>query len=125
MSESLTADAAKAIEILTGVLDFYDGGRCWGQGHAERQGRRCLMSAILHVAAQRGDGVGTNARRYLRAALTPLWPQGLEVSDVDLIGYNDESGDYDRVRALILEALTLARAERGVLSHAEFALTER
>lgn len=118
-------DVAKAIEILTGVLDFYDGGRRWGQGHAERQGRRCLMSAILYVAGQNGADVGTDARHYLRAALAPFWPQGLEVSDVDLIGYNDESGDYDRVRALILEALALARAESSVPTHAEFALTER
>jgi hypothetical protein len=125
MSEFLTPDAAKAIEILTGVLDFYDGGHRWGQGHAERQGRRCLMSAILYVAGECGGGAGMDARHYLRAALAPLWPQGLEVSDVDLIGYNDDSGDYDRVRALILDALALARTETSVPTHAEFALTER
>jgi hypothetical protein len=125
MSEFLTPDAAKAIEILIGVLHFYDGGRRWERGYAERDGRRCLMGAILHVSGQQGADVGTDARHYLRAALAPCWPQGLEVSDVDLIGYNDDSGDYDRVRALILEAIALARTETSVPIPAKFALSER
>jgi hypothetical protein len=111
MSERHTPDAAKAIEILTGVLDFYDDGRRWERGYAERDGRRCLMGAILHVSGQQGADVGTDARHYLRAALAPCWPQGLKISDVDLIGYNVESDDYGRVRALILYAIALAQTE--------------
>jgi hypothetical protein len=102
-------DAAKAIETLTGVLDFYDGGRRWTQGHALREGRRCLISALICIAGEHDAGFAEDARRYLCAALASFW-HGRQVCDVDLIGYNDESDGYEEVHALLLEALALALA---------------
>jgi hypothetical protein len=121
-------DAAKAIEILTRVLEFYDGGRQWIRGYAYREGQRCLISALIWVSGKHDTGYAEDARHYLRAALALFW-QGRKVCDVDLIGYNDESGDFEEVRALILEALALARADQQLdittlSSHAEFALTD-
>jgi hypothetical protein len=56
--------------------------------------------------------VGDDRRcHYLRAALGSFWAQARPVCDVDLIDYNDDSDDYDRVQALIFDALALARAE--------------
>jgi hypothetical protein len=103
-------DSAKAIAVLDAMLEFFDGGRRWIRGNPLREGQRCLISALLHVAG--GDGSEYHdACHYLRSALASVRPDISKVCDVDLIGYNDESQDYDEVRALIVHARALAQAE--------------
>jgi hypothetical protein len=119
-------DPAKAMQVLDAMLEFFDGGRRWTRGMLRDRyhQHRCLIGALRHVRRQqRISGAGTE--HYLRHAmlartgdlnpLTDLWVQTvaehLLMNDADLMHYNDASADYDEVRALILEARTIAQAE--------------
>ena len=117
---------AKALEILTGMLEFFDGGRRWTRNrlYDPASQNRCLIGALHYVRRQQSiRGAGTDY--YLYASLMgkmrvtrnlilsmldeidhPFYP-----TDRDLMGYNDGCDCYGEVRELIIDACAWAQAE--------------
>jgi hypothetical protein len=117
---------AKALEVLTGMLEYFDGGKRWCRGELEDQGgqSRCLIGALRHITKEQSiRAAGTDY--YLYASL--LIRRGVDsrfitsmLSKTDnpfypgerhLMDYNNYSDDYDDVRELIVVARAWAQAE--------------
>lgn len=108
-------DPAEAIAVLDGMLEFFDGGRRWTTGSLrDLSGRRCLIGALSHLRATL-DIRRDPAAYYLHCAADPFAAVNDDsrqaASEVYLMLYNDECGDYASVHALIIKARALAQAE--------------
>lgn len=90
-------DPAKAIEILTAMLEFFAGGRRWIKGSTfDVDGNRCLVGARQRVQGLLGIE-GEDAAHYLRLAIAPFARLGHEPADIHLMSFNDRSATYDEV----------------------------
>ena len=108
-------DPAEAIAVLDGMLEFFDGGRRWTTGSLrDLSGRRCLIGALSHLRATL-DIRRDPAAYYLHCAADPFAAVNDDSrqseTEVYLMLYNDECGDYGSVHALIIKARALAQAE--------------
>ena len=108
-------DPAEAIAVLDGMLEFFDGGRRWTTGSLrDLSGRRCLIGALSHLRATL-DIRRDPAAYYLHCAADPFAAVNDDSrqaeTEVYLMLYNDECGDYSSVHALIIKARALAQAE--------------
>lgn len=101
-------DPARAISVLTTMLEFFAGGQRWIKDSMfDQDGNRCLIGARLRVQGQLGIE-GRDASHYLRMAVAPF--ERLP-SDIHLMLFNDRCATYDEIRAAILKARDLAQAE--------------
>jgi hypothetical protein len=101
-------DPVKAIQMLDSLAEFFDDGRRWIRNDFhDREGNRCLISAIHHLRAVMkvyGDGTG-----YYLIEAQEAQPRRRAVP---IISFNDGCESYDEISALIDRARTLAETER-------------
>jgi hypothetical protein len=112
---------AQAIEILTAMLEFFDGGRRWLRGRmATSDGNRCLVGAFLHVEKLPWTPAADDnpAIAYLFRALPEPYrhvrfrhPDPIRSPLRTLAYFNDCSGNYSSIGNLIERARALALAE--------------
>src|SRR5580704_2872992 len=94
---------AEATEVLDLLLAFFDDGPHWIRGRLEDQhGNRCLIGGLQYVAQHHR----IDLRSRTEAELCLLRALGKRRRD-SLITYNDGSGSFAEVRALILKAREL------------------
>lgn len=96
------AKSGNSVEFLDLLLDYFADGARWGQGDLDDgHGRRCLVGAIHYLRRKHQLASGA-AESLLQEAL----PHG----HCHLALFNDHCADIVELRALIMNARTLAAA---------------
>jgi hypothetical protein len=99
--------AAKAVDVLDLLIEFFDDGDRWIKGKLDDgAGNRCLVGALRDIR----DGYnlhGAPTRVYLLKAMQRSPKTGW----TGLISFNDRCKDFGELREVILQARRLAVAD--------------
>ena len=111
------ADAAKAVQMIDLLCQFFDDGRRWIRDEFhDHDGNRCLVGAMRHIRAVR-HFYGDPTRYYLQQAMAE------DEHQEGLVAFNDSCRDFAELRALMLKARRLAVAD--IEKQPAFAAQER
>lgn len=111
------ADAAKAVQMIDLLCQFFDDGRRWIRDEFhDHDGNRCLVGAMRHIRAVR-HFYGDPTRYYLQKAMAA------DEHEEGLVAFNDGCRDFAELRALMLKARRLAVAD--IAAQPELAAQER
>jgi hypothetical protein len=97
------AGAAKAVQMLDLLTEFFEDGQRWIRGDFHDDlGNRCLVGAMRHIRAVH-HLYGDPTRYYLQKAM-PL-------RELGLMGFNDSRKEFQELLNLIAPARDLALAD--------------
>jgi len=111
----------KALQMLDLMLEFFADGNHWARGrYHERDGRHCLVGAVLYLSAKHG---------LLRAPVMSLLEAALPRRQIGLIAFNDRlCRSAAELRSVILKARAIAlenaKHERAAAAFKDWLLAE-